>query len=240
MRVVGARNLIEKLWITMNLKLIVSSLFALAFIQLSPIATVKAQEKVNRYDEAIRAFLRQDSVSFPKKGSVLFVGSSSIGRWRDLEQRLSEYTVIRRGFGGSTFAEILHYAKDIVLPYRPSKIFLYAGENDLVQGKSVPEIMGTIEKIHQQIKQTLPFTTLCIISVKPSIKLEAYSAEIVTLNESIKAYVAKVGCSIHFVDIFHSMLDEQGELKSGIFVSDNLHLSPSGYDIWEDVIRKYL
>lgn len=232
--------MIKQLWFAMNLKLIVSSLFALAFIQLSQIAPLKAQEKLNRYDEAIDAFLRQDSVSFPKKGSVLFIGSSSIGRWHDLEQRLSEYTVIRRGFGGSTFAEILHYSKDIVLPYRPSKIFLYAGENDLVQGKSVPEIMETIEKIHRQIKQTLPFTTLCIISVKPSIKLEAYSADIVKLNESIKAYVEKVGCSIHFVDIFHSMLDEQGELKSGIFVSDNLHLSPGGYDIWEDVIRKYL
>lgn len=216
------------------------SLFALALIQFSQIVSLQAQEKLNRYDEAIGTFLRQDSVSFPKKGSVLFVGSSSIARWHDLEERLNDYTIIRRGFGGSTFQEILHYSKDIILPYRPSKIFLYAGENDLVQGKSVSEIMETIENIHQQIQQLLPFATLYIISVKPSIKLKEYSADIVKLNERIKAYIAGVGCAIHFVDTFHSMLDGQGQLKSGIFVSDNLHLSREGYDIWEGVIRKYL
>ncbi len=224
----------------MNLKSIIFPLLALFFFQLTQTASLLAQEQINRYDEVIRSFLHQDSVSLPKKGSVLFVGSSSIGRWHDLEDRFGDYTVIRRGFGGSTFAEILHYAKDIVLPYRPSKIFLYAGENDLVQGKSVEEIMHTIERIHTQIKQTLPFTSVYIISVKPSIKLKEYSADIIKLNESIEKYIAQAGCSIYFVDIFHPMQNKQGELKPGLFVSDNLHLSPDGYDIWEEEIRKYL
>lgn len=224
----------------MNLKSIIFSLFTLLFFQFTQTVSLSAQEQINRYDEVIKSFVRQDSVSLPKKGSVLFVGSSSIGRWHDLEDRLGDYTVIRRGFGGSTFAEILHYAKDIVLPYRPSKIFLYAGENDLVQGKSVGEIMHTIERIHTEIKQTLPFTSVYIILVKPSIKLKEYSADIVKLNERIKKYIAQAGCSIYFVDIFHAMQDEHGELKPGLFVSDNLHLSPDGYDIWEEEIRKYL
>ena len=203
-------------------------------------APLQAQETVRPYDAAIANFMKQDSVQFPKKGAILFIGSSSIGRWRDLEERLQEYTVIRRGFGGSTFGDIAHYADRIIFPYRPSKIFLYAGENDLVQGKSVADIMQTIAAIHSRIKDQLPYTSLYVVSVKQSVKLKDYTADIVDLNNRIKAYIAKESCFIHYVDVVSGMLDEKGSLKEGIFVSDQLHLSTAGYDIWERIIRQFL
>jgi lysophospholipase L1-like esterase len=200
----------------------------------------RAQETARPYDAAIRNFLQQDSLQFPEKGGILFIGSSSIGRWRDLEARLQEYPVIRRGFGGSTFDDILYYADQIIFPYRPSKIFLYAGENDLVQGKSVAEIMQTITSIHGRIKQRLPYTGLYIISTKPSIKLREYRADITELNNRIRAYIATQTCFIHFVDI-HTVMLNGGEMpEQGLFVKDNLHLSDAGYDIWERVIRAFL
>ena len=201
---------------------------------------VYAQETARPYDAAIRNFLQQDSLQFPKKGGILFIGSSSIGRWRDLEERLQEYPVIRRGFGGSTFDDILYYADQIIFPYRPSKIFLYAGENDLVQGKSVGEIMQTITTIHGRIKQRLPYTGLCIISTKPSIKLSEYRADITELNNRIRAYIATQTCFIYFVDVNTGMLDGKEMPEQGLFVRDNLHLSDTGYDIWERIIRQFL
>ena len=224
----------------MHMKSTMVTIVTLFFFSLQVTTSLQAQEYAGPFDQAIRSFLKQDSASFPKKGGVLFVGSSSIGRWNDLEQRLSDYLIIRRGFGGSTYQDISYYAKDIIFPYRPSKIFLYAGENDLVQGKSVKAIMRTITDIHHTIKQKLPFASLYIISVKPSIKLKEYAADIADLNEQIKTYIAKENCLVHFVDIYHTMLDEQREMKPGIFVSDNLHLSGAGYDIWEHVIRGFL
>src|SRR5690606_13403908 len=65
---------------------------------------------------SIENFKKQDSVSFPKKGSILFIGSSSIARWDDLEKSFSGYPIIQRGFGGSEFKDILHYAEDIIFP----------------------------------------------------------------------------------------------------------------------------
>ena len=224
----------------MNLRSIRFFLIVLFSFQLIQIPLQAQVPPINRYDDVIRSFLHSDSVSAPKKGGILFIGSSSIGRWNDLEERFRDYTLIRRGFGGSTFAEILHYSKDILFPYRPSKIFLYAGENDLVQGKSVAEIMQTIEQIHDQIKQTLPFTSLYIISVKPSNKLKAYSSEIQVLNDRIEKYIAQANCAAYYVDIYQGMLDEHGAPNADLFVSDQLHLTPEGYDVWEKEIRKYL
>ena len=40
----------------------------------------------------IRAFKHQDSLSFPKPDGILFIGSSSIRKWTDLEQRFPDDT----------------------------------------------------------------------------------------------------------------------------------------------------
>ena len=55
------------------------------------------------FDNEIRAFKHQDSISFPQKFGILFIGSSSIRKWTDLEQRYAGKPIIRRGVGGLQF-----------------------------------------------------------------------------------------------------------------------------------------
>lgn len=202
--------------------------------------SLQAQDQDRPFSTEINAFLERDRASFPKKGGILFVGSSSIGGWTDMEDRLQDYAIIRRGFGGSTYSDILMYLHDIVLPYRPSKLFLYAGENDLVQGKTIDSIITTLAKIQAAIKKELPYTDLYIISVKPSIKLQTYKAEITELNRRIQAYALAQPGTVSYVDIHNAMLDSEGNVKPGLFISDNLHLNAAGYDVWEQVIRQFL
>ncbi|GGG73841.1 hypothetical protein GCM10007415_01500 [Parapedobacter pyrenivorans] len=201
---------------------------------------LRLQAQGQPFSAEIMAFAKRDSLSFPKKGGILFVGSSSIGGWVDMEDRLQDYAIIRRGFGGSTYSDILRYLHEIVLPYRPSKLFLYAGENDLVQGKAVGSIITTLAKIHEVVKKELPYTDLYIISAKPSIKLQSYQAEISELNRRIQAFALAQSSTVSYVDIYNAMLDPDGNLKPGLFISDNLHLNATGYDIWEHVIRQFL
>ena len=52
------------------------------------------------FDNEIRDFNHQDSLSFPKPNGILFIGSSSIRKWTDLEKRFSNSPIIRRGVGG--------------------------------------------------------------------------------------------------------------------------------------------
>ena len=68
-------------------------------------ASVMAQQKFPFKDE-IKAFQHQDSVSFPAQNSILFIGSSSIRLWEDLEQRFPGQQIIKRGVGGCEMADL--------------------------------------------------------------------------------------------------------------------------------------
>jgi hypothetical protein len=64
----------------------------------------------------------QDSVKFPPKNGILFIGSSSIRKWTDLEQRFSDKPIIRRGVGGCTLEQLVdYYTPYILFPYQPKR-----------------------------------------------------------------------------------------------------------------------
>lgn len=193
-----------------------------------------------RFYEDIQAFKKQDSISFPSEDGILFIGSSSIGGWTDLKDRFKEYPIIQRGFGGSEYSEILHYADDIIIPYKPSKIILYAGENDFSRGRSVDDIYHTFLILYDRIRKELPSTAIYVISVKPSEKLKEYRQAILAINDRLKEFTVLNSDHIQYIDIYHAMLDNKGEPKPELFVADQLHLSTSGYDLWEAIIREFL
>src|SRR5882757_10245836 len=100
------------------------------------------------FDNEIRDFRHQDSLKFPPKGGILFIGSSSIRKWTDLEQRFSDKPIIRRGVGGCTLEQLVdYYTPYILFPYQPKKIFVYAGENDIASDKSGAFVAAEFTKL---------------------------------------------------------------------------------------------
>src|SRR5690349_1230621 len=85
----------------------------------------------------VKEFKLKDSLSFPKPGGILFIGSSSIRLWDDLEQRFAGKPIIKRGLGGTEIWQwVQYYMPYVAYPYKPKKVFIYAGENDIASGKS--------------------------------------------------------------------------------------------------------
>src|SRR5476651_1812078 len=117
----------------------------------------------------IRAFKHQDSISFPPKNGILFIGSSSIRLWSDLEQRFPDKPIIKRGVGGSELWQLVdYYTPYILFPYHPRKIFIYAGENDIAAGKSADFVFDEFRKLWEMIHQKLPDSKIYFMSIKPS------------------------------------------------------------------------
>ena len=56
--------------------------------------------------------------------------------------RFPRRTVLNRGFGGSTLADVVYYMDRILLPYRPRLVVLYAGDNDLAAGRTPERVLG--------------------------------------------------------------------------------------------------
>ena len=98
------------------------------------------QQQPPFYDE-IEHFKKLDSAQFPPKNAILFVGSSSIRKWEDVQSYFPDETVINRGFGGSELTDAIRYANDIIIPYHPREIVIYSGENDLAYSDTITPVI---------------------------------------------------------------------------------------------------
>ncbi len=188
----------------------------------------------------IEAFKKRDRQSFPPEEGILFVGSSSIRLWKDLEQHFPDYAVINRGFGGSTLLDLQRYLPDIVLPYQPRQVVIYSGENDIAMNKiNAQEVLARFKVVFDGIRQALPNANITFISIKPSPSRARFLPITTEANALIKAFL-KDKPHTNFVDIYSLMLDKQGKPQPRLFVADSLHMNSAGYEIWARALAPYL
>jgi hypothetical protein len=193
------------------------------------------------FDNEIRAFKHQDSLSFPKKDGILFIGSSSIRKWGDLEQRFSNEAIIKRGVGGCELWQLVdYYTPYILFPYHARKIFIYAGENDIAAGKSAQFVADEFTKLWTMINQKSPSAEIYFMSIKPSPSRAKYFAEVDKANAMIKNYLSDKPKS-HFIDVATVIYKQDTTTPdSSLFLSDYLHLNSKGYDKWQKVLAPYV
>lgn len=190
---------------------------------------------------AIKKFLREDKNDPPPQNAVLFTGSSSIRFWDSLERDMAPYPVINRGFGGSMMHQVVHYMDEIVFPYKPAAIFLYAGENDIAglvvtRKHSADEVCEHFEEFCRQVFQQLPHTPIHYISIKPAKSRKKYWPEMQRANRLIKDFCAS-DPRLRYVDVVPPMQNKAGETRGELFTRDGIHLNEKGYAVWSKVIR---
>src|ERR1700748_2366385 len=121
------------------------------------------------FENKKRDFKHQDSLNFPKPNGILFIGSSSIRKWTDLEQRFADKPIIRRGVGGCELSQLVkYYTPYILFPYHPRKIFIYAGENDIAAGESPDSVLANVKTLWTMIAANLPDAKIYFLSIKPA------------------------------------------------------------------------
>jgi hypothetical protein len=186
----------------------------------------------------VERFVDADRAAPPAACQVLFVGSSSIVKWKDsLAADMAPMPVINRGFGSSHIEYVNRWFDQIVAPYRPRAIVFYAGENDIDAGKSVDRVVADFDAFMARKTQVLGKTPVYFISLKPS-KLRFAEFPLQSqVNDSIRARSAK-RADLHYVDVVSPML-ENGRPKD-LFGPDNLHMTRAGYVIWTRAVRAAL
>jgi lysophospholipase L1-like esterase len=149
-------------------------------------------------------------------------------------------SALNRGFGGSVLAHATHFADRIVLPYEPSAIVLYAGDNDIAFGGLSPDcVLRDYEAFVAEVRDTAPSVPIYFISIKPSLTRWALWGEMERANTLVEARTT-TDPSLHFIDVSEAMLGEDGEPIETLFVEDGLHLSPEGYALWTSIVRPVL
>jgi hypothetical protein len=186
----------------------------------------------------IDRFVAADRVESPADCQVLFVGSSSIVKWREtLAADMAPMPVLNRGFGGSHIEYVNRWFDEIIAPYKPRAIVFYAGENDIDAGKSVARVVADFDEFMIRKTKTLGKTPVYFISLKPS-KLRLAQLPLQSqVNDEILDRARKRS-DLHYIDVVLPMMQD-GKPKN-IFGPDGLHMTPQGYEIWTRAVRAAL
>jgi lysophospholipase L1-like esterase len=198
-----------------------------------------AQQNPPFFNE-IEAFKKEDIVNPPPKNAILFVGSSSFKGWTNVQSSFPGYTIINRGFGGSSLPDAIRYAPDIILPYQPKQVVIYCGENDFAaDGVTAEIVFDRFKTLFDIVRTGLPKAHVLFVSFKPSPSRLKFMPEMVKANGLIKDYL-KGKRRTDFVDVYSKMLLADGTPMPDIFKSDRLHMTDAGYAIWQKALKPYL
>lgn len=189
-----------------------------------------------RFAEEIAAFARWDAKNAVPRDAVLFVGSSSIRMWNTAE-RFPDLPVINRGFGGAHISDVNHFFHETVLRYDPSVIVFYAGDNDVEAGKGADQVLADYEAFVRTVSDVNPSTQIVFVAIKPSLARWPWWPEMRTANERVRSH-SQTRANLHYADVATPMLEADGKPRAELFVSDGLHLSEAGYDVWTSVVRQ--
>lgn len=198
----------------------------------------KPTEEIPFGDE-IRRYEEQDALRPPAKAGIVFVGSSSIARWKTLEKDFPQHRVLNRGFGGSQLSHSVAYAHRIVTPYEPQMVVLFAGTNDLADGKTPEEVHRDFRQFVWTVREKLPDVRIAYISITPAPSRWGRADAIRKANALIRRECLE-GSNLAFIDVFSPMLDEFGQPRPDLFIEDRLHLNEKGYAIWRQAVAPYL
>jgi len=187
----------------------------------------------------IDKFTAGDVLKAPAPGGVVFVGASSIRRWTSLAADFPGTPLVNRGFGGSELADSVFYADRIVIPYAPSLVVVYAGENDLQAGQTAETVLARFRAFTAKIHAALPKTRIIFLAIKESPSRVKIREQVLLANRLVASECAK-DPRLTFVDVATPMLDAAGKTRPEIFVADQLHLNAAGYAIWTKTLAPFL
>ena len=195
--------------------------------------------KKDTFIDEINEFKRLDKENLPEKGRILFTGSSSIRFWNSLEKDMKPLKVLNRGFGGAHISHVIHHFDDIVKPYSPKAIVFFCGTNDLTALKTPEETLNDFKKFLNLVKNEFGTIKVYMIGIKPSVDRLYLDEEERVFNKSI-GLLANESAYLEYIDVWSSMLNQDGTRIPELYLEDGLHMNTKGYKIWTKLVRESL
>lgn len=193
-----------------------------------------------RYRKDIELFKEFDSKNALPKNPALFVGSSTIMKWKTAEA-FPGFSVINRGFGGSVLEDVQYYYKDVIGKYHPSAILLYC-DNDVTGGGNPDQAFDKVMQIYRQVRSDFPKVPFVFLSMKhaPNSAFAAPTepAAIDRFNDLAKA-VSKKDPGFRYFNMDVPVLDANGKVQPDLF-QDGEHFNDKGYALINPMMEKLL
>jgi lysophospholipase L1-like esterase len=205
------------------------------------VSPVLSQLRERPFQKDIHAFVRQDSLQAPPQEPILFIGSSSFTFWKEVQKDFPGYTILNRGFGGSSLTDLIYFAPQVIFAYTPRQIVIYCGENDLAATPAATpkEVLHRFRQLVKIIRDRWPDMPLVYVSIKPSPARWQLEPGFVEANRRISRFLRHKKGAV-FLDVHSAMLDSRGETRPELYINDRLHMNQQGYAIWKSLLGPVL
>lgn len=180
-------------------------------------------------------------------GGILFYGDS-LTELCDLDKFYPEITnKVNSGISGITSDMLLHFVDEGVIKYKPDKVVIMAGTNDLGDtiGASPRDIALNIKELTEIIHYNLPECKIYVCGCIPCIeKYHGYKASKKgnRSNDILKMVYRELKNVIryeyvHLINVYPALCNKKGEPIEELFV-DGLHINDKGYEMLTSFIKK--
>ena len=198
-----------------------------------------ASHNFSKWEKDISDFEQRDVTNPPPKGCVIFIGSSTIARWKTLAADFPDLPVVNRGFGGSEIVDATHFAARVIFPYEPKTVVLRAGGNDLWASNSVEKIFADYQDFVATVHTKLPDAKIVFPSLSPSLARWSQHEKEKALNALI-AEDMRGKSYLQYIETYDVPLGTNGLPRAELFVADKLHFNAEGYKLFTARIRPQL
>lgn len=196
---------------------------------------IKEHKASEKWESSISRIEKRYDGELPEVDCI-FYGSSSIRKWKTLDEDMRKLKVLNHGFGGAKVPDCLYYADRMITAFKPRAVAFYAGTNDIGKGASAVETYYNTLKLFRYINQELPDTRIFYIAQTQQPDRQKYWTKMHMLNVMVKKY-AKGNPMVTYINTEKKMNNEDGSPRTELFVEDGLHFNAQGYEEWSSVIR---
>jgi lysophospholipase L1-like esterase len=207
--------------------------------QEAPRSRYAAERNYTRWEKEVAAYEAADRKDPPPKGGILFIGSSTIRRWKTLAEDFPGHKVINRGFGGTEIVDSTHFADRLIFPHEPRQIFLRAGGNDIHAGRTPREVAADFAEFVRVVHARLPRTEILFISVSPAPSRWGEADKDRELNRLVREMALDMP-RVGYVETYDISLTPDGRARPELFINDRLHFNAEGYKLLAERVRPFL
>ena len=227
------------------MKYLIYLVFLLSNLSCSPL--LKYSQSNRQFEEEVSLL---ESLDFKQKAGeedLLFIGSSSIRLWDNIQVDMYPYSSVKRGYGGAHFYDLVHFSERLVKNHSPKAILIFVanditGSNDftnLVGDLSPHEVKRLFRYNYKLIRSIHKHIPIFLIETTPTPKRWKVWNKILQANKKLERFCKQVP-NLYFISTRDKFIGADGLPIQSLFLNDELHLNVDGYKLWSSVIKSKL
>ena len=227
------------------MKYLIYLVFLFSNLSCSPL--LKYSQSNRQFEEEVSLLESLDLGEKAGEKELLFIGSSSIRLWDNIQVDMYPYSSVKRGYGGAHFYDFIHFSERLVKNHSPKGILIFVA-NDITGSNNFTSLVGDlspnqVKKLfrynYKLIRSIHKHTPIFLIETTPTPKRWKVWNKILKANKKLEGFCEQEP-NLYFISTRDKFIGADGLPIQSLFLNDELHLNVDGYKLWSSVIKSKL